>query len=226
MPPESLKPLDLDLGPIVGHTTASSSRIWIRTDPVSPGQVLRIARSLDHGKYDRERGGFINPQLAASILEVPFPTPTTAFRTSSIELDGLFPGSRYFYEIVPTARAGSNPNKFVFKQPFSFRTLPAGDALEERTEGLTFLALSCNGLHKSPPGVKNTAMWDRLLVRAMTEEPHPDFCLMMGDQIYADHIRDGWLGNNDHDVDMKPKSKAKKQLVESLQADYAATARS
>ena len=108
-------PRRLQLGPIVGHTDDTSTRIWIEV-PDDPARYrLRVE---DVGLFD-----FQSTELGG-----------IEFGTAIARVAGLLPDQRYRYRVV---RAG----RFIPGANGSFRTLPPPSSMTN----LLFCVVSCNG---------------------------------------------------------------------------------
>ena len=95
-------PRRLQLGPIVGHTDDSSSRIWIRSFDVPQSYTLRVA---GHGTF-------------------PFVCTSSEFGTAVALAHDLRPDWIYRYEVL---RAG----RLVIGSGGTFRTMPAAGSMSE-----------------------------------------------------------------------------------------------
>lgn len=191
----------LRLGPIVGHCEADSVRILAQPfAPIAGMLELRVAPAAEHVRFDPERAGFWPVELSASVGAVRSfgPAEHGAHGTVSFELEGLEPDTRYFYEVVPEDAPREIAGSFASRQPFSFRTPPRAP------EAFRFALTSCNGVHRPPRGRAPMAMWQRLVSEALGEEDQaPHFALFVGDQIYADEIREQWLRTWDPEIDLR-----------------------
>jgi phosphodiesterase/alkaline phosphatase D-like protein len=189
----------IDLGPIVGHTTQTESRIWIRhAEPFD--FVLRYARASAP-----ERSDVAVVEDAHEVALLPGP----GFGVRTVALADLWPDTRYVYEVV---RAGTPrvAREFPTEAP-SFFTMPAA------IEDMRFMFMSCNGLHRRPPGRRATAMWERANLE-VSRDPNIRFALLGGDQVYADDMRDVWL---DEGGEAKLASLGHDEVVAELAAAYA-----
>lgn len=164
----------IDLGPIVGHTTETESRIWIRHGEAVDFTV-RFARARTNDRDDAS--------VADDARELPC-VPVPAFGVRVATLPGLLADTRYVYEVVRTGTP-RGAREFPAGSPSFFTMPPAVDDLR-------FLYLSCNGLHRRPPGRRATAMWGRAYAE-VAKDPQIRFAILGGDQVYADDMRDAWL---------------------------------
>ncbi len=182
--------MPLALGPIVGHTTPTTAKIWARALADDGPLCLRYAAAAGEPRFDPVTGAFAPVRLASEVRERPLTIAAEPFPIASETLDGLTPNTRYFYEIVGDD-GERRPNAMVCASPPSFRTLPDQPQTQERG-GLRFAFLSCNGLQARPSGKAATAMWRRLIATALLD-PRVRFAILGGDQVYADSVRDTWL---------------------------------
>jgi len=195
----------IDLGPIVGHTTQTASRIWIRhAEPLD--FVVRCARASGPVRSD-----VTVVEDAREVALVPGP----GFGVRTVALADLSPDTRYVYEVV---RAGTvrSAREFPAGSP-SFFTMPTS------IDDLRFLFMSCNGLHRRPPGRRATAMWERANVE-VSRDPSIRFALLGGDQVYADDMRDVWLDQADASAgggEARLASLGHDEIVAELAAGYA-----
>ncbi|MCA9692841.1 MAG: alkaline phosphatase family protein [Myxococcales bacterium] len=185
--------IPVSLGPVVGHTTTTTSKIWVRARRTSDALVLRYAPAFHGVTFDPVQGVFGPQQLAGPITEVDLDPRQGVFPYASVTLTGLCPDTRYFYEIVKADRERRHDAMALARTP-SFRTLPAGDPVLE-AGGLRFAFFSCNGIHRRPSGQPATAMWRRLIAQTLSDEAIR-FAVLGGDQVYADSVRDAWLADN------------------------------
>jgi len=160
-------PIRLTHGPMLGHVTENSVRVWGRTS--DPGEFT-VRFGTDPSRLD---------QVSAAAT-----TSLSHDNTGFVTLTGLQPDTRYHYQI------------FVLQRPHgiagSFRTLPSADIVrneEHNPRGLfnfRFEAGSCanqNPLH----GIGHDAPTYRNLNRDWADKVH--FHIMNGDWLYEE-LRD------------------------------------
>ena len=111
-------PRRLQLGPVVGHTDDTSTRIWIQVSDDPARYSLRV-EGIGLFQFESTEFGAIE------------------FGTAIAQVTGLQPDVRYRYRVV---RAG----RFVPGANGSVRTLPPPSSLTN----LLFCAISCNGAQK------------------------------------------------------------------------------
>lgn len=190
----------LAVGPIVGFTNQTSSRVLVQPFADREQHELRIAMAAPGARFDAARGGFGPVALAGPVRRITAAKPG-AFGTMLFEIDALEPGTRYFYEVVPQHAPQEIAGAFASAQPYSLRTLP------KDASAMKFCFLTCNGVHKPPRGRRPMTMWNRLLGEAF-EDPDVHLALLGGDQVYADVIREEWLREWEADFDPKAASEA------------------
>lgn len=195
------KDLPLALGPVLGHVTTDTIRVWARAREPGARLLVRFAPAAPGATFDPKTGVFQPLALAGPVRELPLPPGDPHYHTAVVTLTGLDPDTRYFYEIID-ADAPRPEGALLTAAPPSFRTLPARELTEDQG-GLRFAFLSCNGVQARPPGKTATAMWRRLCVQALRDE-RVRFAIMAGDQIYADAIREGWLADNSRSHKLDP----------------------
>ena len=149
---------------IIGHTTDTEARIWVRGSQEHPTAFLSV---YDNGD------------------EVWSQTRTLEHRhflTGVFEVNGLSPSREYRCEVRFARMEDTPPDQ---RQRFTdtegrFRTFPPPD---QSGDGLRFLLLSCN-LHTLGLVSRPGPAFRRLT--ALAEDQGCDFALHCGDQIYAD----------------------------------------
>jgi alkaline phosphatase D len=161
----------LDRAAIVGHTTDTSARLWVRVKDEGAFQLLL---STDPWAG---RGAPAPFNTLAQAHAHHFTNHTD--RTHVFDLTGLSPGTRYHYAVCATAPDGARSYELGHEEPFSFQTMPA-DA-----ERVVFGAFSChNPYDKTGRAVIQMHMWHHL--RQQLEDHRAAFVIGLGDQVYAD----------------------------------------
>lgn len=159
-------PLRITHGPILGHAGAREIHIWGRTS--APGE-LRVRYGVSSGKLD---------QVSQPV--------TTAFdhdNSAWIEISGLKPDTRYYYELLPgSATSGSKEHSG------SFRTLPSsddyrGDLNPEGLFNFRFEFGSCNN-QKPNQGMGPGLPTFKLMHEKLRDKVH--FSILNGDWLYED----------------------------------------
>ena len=166
-------PIRLTHGPMLGHVTANSVRVWGRTS--DPGQFM-VKFGIDADKQSQ--------------TSQPTTTRIEDDNTGFLELTGLKPDTRYYYQIWTNDRPHGLPG--------SFRTLPSSELsknAEYNPKGLfnfRFEIGSCanqNPLH----GMGHRAPVYEHLNRDWADKVH--FHIMNGDWLYEElrrHPPEAW----------------------------------
>ncbi|MEK6814260.1 MAG: alkaline phosphatase D family protein [Nitrospirota bacterium] len=158
---------NLILGPIVGHVTKNSARIWAHTDQPAQGETAVRCEV------------FLDSQGTRPISGSPFPIETSpeAGLTGVCEIPLPEPDRRYYYRLIHDARK-------LHDDLHTFMTLP-----EQHPDRLAFAVASCHQpfKYKQPRG---TVMWRALRAELIREQAR--FLLLVGDQVYADEAGQAW----------------------------------
>ncbi len=179
---------------IVGHTTTSTSRIWVRT-----GALQRFCLIV----YPIQ--GNTNNAIFKSLLSVPFrlralPKSVKRYRfsvpdysrdtTHVVDVQGLDPGTCYGYALWghdPGGGKATNRILLGHDRPLSFRTLPEGD------KPFNFAFFSCHMPYEKTlfrrTRTVNMDTWEAMQ-RALSRHGEKDlrFVIAAGDQVYADGV--------------------------------------
>lgn len=158
---------NLLLGPVVGHVTQRTALIWAHTN--------RPVQGADH--IDCEV--FTDRQRTNEVPGSPFRLETneSSGNTGTCELTLPSANCRYFYRL-------SHNGLQLHGEPYTFMTAP-----EDRPERLVFSVTSCHQPFKYRDP-KATVMWRALFAELVREQAR--FCLMVGDQVYADEDGQAW----------------------------------
>ncbi len=170
-PEPQAMPATWTVGPIVGHVTAHSARLWVRGADEGPvyawvGQHpdLRTARLVAQGRR--------LPQAGFSAV---------------LEVTDLQPATRYFYALTPSPERP--PAGGIYP---SFRTAPAADSRAP----VTFVYGSCY-----VPGNPYGDQAVERLLHLLDGPEAPEFGLLIGDQIYSDEGGANGLGRIARTID-------------------------
>ena len=163
--------MNLKLGPILGHTTTSSTQIWISTNSALTTAPVKCHVATDNA--------FTQPVVGS-------PFAFTALQDNNqigiARVTGLNPGLRYFYKI-------SDANQTLGEAFYPFQTITS-----TAPDEFSFALVSCHAPFKYS-GDEQTTMWRRLLQefdnRTANNSPIA-FLLSIGDQIYADEKDHFW----------------------------------
>lgn len=186
-------------GVIVGHTTAHSSKLWVRTGSLGKFSLLVYPIKKDSGKKYRR-----------SLREIPFPVATRTFAkyvqafnfevldfssdTTYVQLvDNLDAATEYGYALHGTDMSGVTRILYGQDHPndstaYSFRTLPSG------VVPFSFGFYSCHMPYSESIfgrlSIDNMEMWDSFAVTLARHRKNGDlsFVVAGGDQIYVDGV--------------------------------------
>jgi hypothetical protein len=164
------KPMKTPALTIIGHTTATTSRVLSVFISKEIG-AARLAYQSD--------GGAAVAVDAASVTSAP------PYLLARFELSGLSPESKVQYGVVGAEDAASLPPAAPLlagagDPASSFRTLPLPNDRPPR-----IALVSCNGVHTAPEASRY-ALWKELKKRI--DQGAVDLVIFAGDQIYADPI--------------------------------------
>ena len=146
----------LDCMAIVGHTTATTAKIWVRVK--TPGDYTLLVTGPTSGNALS-----FNAQITVS-----------SGNTHTFKLDGLDPNTRYVYQLV-----FANPPELgdpIFDENLEFKTQP------ENPQSFSFAFNSCHDPFSSPE--KPHGAWQNL--EAWMARNDALLCINGGDQVYVD----------------------------------------
>ncbi len=186
-------------GCIIGHTTSTSTKIWVRVAvegryslilskhqiKVNPGEIGKEAidqyvrrkqipfeqlLSWDPDKEDTQRGD--------------------TDKTHVFDISGLSEDTKYYYALVADKKVRINRRwRFGFEKEHSFQTLP------EEPQDITFGYFSCHDPFKK--GTSGIDLWDDFY--DILTEYQASFVIGGGDQIYIDSTKEDiwkWVKEN------------------------------
>lgn len=156
--------MQLLLGPILGHTTDSSARLWIHTDQASNTPIEC------HVYRDTAR--------TTPIAGSPFSLVVTQENNFTAAIDITLPDADHTYYYNLTYQNAALGNEY-----YTFRNQPSDP------EQLVFAVTSCHRPFKYS-GDRRMAMWQRLHDTLLSR--NGQFVLQVGDQIYADNGKSFW----------------------------------
>jgi alkaline phosphatase D len=172
---------------IVGETTTTSSKLWIRAYKKGtycvvlsrkPITQLADAKPVVNDDQDLiletvENGQNVSTPLnECKKLDLTFSTDLTG----TVTFEGLQPGTTYYY-----ACFGISEQKSAWEfsgKAYRFRTQ------KQSPDSLVFGFYSCHMPYPSGGGVKNISQWKRM--ETILAECDADFAIGCGDQIYSD----------------------------------------
>jgi alkaline phosphatase D len=194
---------------IIGHTTETTTRIWIRgkkegtywlvlESATGNGLPTMVPPSVDRAA-DGSATDLING-AAAEKIEV----TNDKDRTGVFEVDGLAAGTRYNYAVV--ALDPNDPGQATYAwvigkdEALGFKTQAANP------DRVTFGLYSCH-MPYDGANLVNMDMW--ALFNETLKDTEADFVMCGGDQVYTDGNRKvsiwNWLKKNKKDVQALPK---------------------
>lgn len=166
-------------GPIIGHTTRHSVKVWLRGEPSGAAAGDAI------GMVDLYRDGAFVEARSATL-------PAAQDHTGVVSFDALSEGTEYTLRCDALPGFGGSPPAGALTTPQvpagtgsdgRFRTAPATDRRR-----LRFAFGSCRYLNWRKTESKHLANGDMTFQAMLAQhQANPlDFVLMLGDQIYAD----------------------------------------
>ena len=172
------------VGPIVGHTTSSAARIWVRGNVLIEDQV-RVLPCTAAIRYRNGAGGWSHPFV---MKREPYFDGTAVF-----VLEDLAPDTGYDYQIVcfegeaqlgPATDMVAGQLVWPGDRIYTFRTQPADDDVR------SFVAGSCRYLLTMFGGLVFDERGDKIYdaIRAAHDKRRLHGLLLIGDQIYADDL--------------------------------------
>ncbi|QRO01305.1 alkaline phosphatase family protein [Archangium violaceum] len=187
----------------IGYCTSTTARICVTAkDGLSYARL--VFRSGDGSFQSRE-------------ARLSQPTGST-FLHGTFDLDGLAESSTVEYAVAVSATPEGLPSLSQLSQSGGlgrFRLLPPPG------QPLRIGLVSCNGGYVVSDHVRRHAMWKRL--GEVVAAGEVDLLLHIGDQIYADHIREAWQ-RNDLDDHLSPENEElMRRLRESFRVLYCDT---
>ncbi|MBP7147677.1 MAG: alkaline phosphatase family protein [Acidobacteria bacterium] len=182
----------LKVAAIVGHTSATSCRLWFRTAQLGEFVLLLYPWSNAEDDPDPVFAGLADvpfdlARLPAEVRQVPFRIATwDDDSTTVLDLADLAPDTTYRYALFGAAADGGRVI-LGHDRPLAFRTLPAAAA------PIGFAFFSCHRPYRKGPAgnteVVNVGMWD-VLREALHRHRRRGlrFVLGIGDQVYVDTL--------------------------------------
>lgn len=158
---------NLLLGPLLGHVTEKTALVWAQTDAPALGAEAICCEVFSDS-------GATNP-----IPGSPFRLETTeaSANTGTCQLSLPSANCRYYYRLTHNGRP-------LHDEPYTFLTMP-----DDRPDRLVFSVTSCHQPFKHK-GQLSTVLWRALFAELIREQAR--FCLMVGDQVYADEDGRAW----------------------------------
>lgn len=177
----------LDDGLIVGHTTSTQSRIWVRVwtpgtywlavsaQPFPGAMKPAIAAIGPAWQLEVSDGAHAQTHPTVALLRHTFQFDTDL--THVLNVSGLSAGTRYYCAVLAT---GTQKRLWELggQEPCGFRTAT------DMAGALTFGLYSCHMPYTDTGGIKNMQMWSAF-AEALTDR-NADFVIGGGDQVYTD----------------------------------------
>ncbi len=185
-------------GVIIGHTTATTAKVWVRTGQPGDFSLLLYPsemRGVDAFRQQLREVPFNASRLPAAIIRVDFNTSFDSDTTYVAKVTGLRPFTNYSYALYGADVAGNlrillgqdiGSDKLVY----SFRTLA-----DKPKKPISFGFYSCHMPYSESIfgrlGIENMEMWDSFetTLRRHREKGNLAFLIGGGDQVYADGIK-------------------------------------
>jgi len=180
------------LGPIVGHVTADSARIWIRGNNPSQGRTVGIAAVFEDGEYVPRSGKY-------------FRLHREYFRTGAVDLTGLAPDSETTVRVGVIRYPSGKDDQHNMDDDEVKETLPDPGFFEdalleldekkcqavfktfpEEADKFSFVFGSCRYPGLLWSAKRADQIFKHVLEEVTAKANPPRFVLMVGDQIYAD----------------------------------------
>lgn len=185
-------------GVIVGHTTATTSKIWVRTGQPGNFSLLFYPTNMDGADVFRQQlrhvpfDAIVN--LPAGVRQTQFATDFSSDTTTVQTLTDLHPFTDYSYALYGTDILGNQrillgQDISKDKLAYSFRTL-SDNAMRPISFGLYSCHMPYSESIFGSLQIENMEMWDSL---AVTLRRHRDrgqlaFLIGGGDQVYVDGV--------------------------------------
>jgi hypothetical protein len=162
------------LGPFLGHTTDTETRVWLHMADLRPGERRTLYLTLHPGRATQR-----------AVQKVPLILSEEDCGVGVAVLEGLEPDTLYVYRLwwdesclAPIDLQGLEP------EDTCVRTLPRGGFEHQ----LDFLVMSCHNPETAAlDGVNGFGVWAQL-PHIIAHNKNVRFALLIGDQIYADDI--------------------------------------
>jgi len=196
----------LEVGAIIGHTTSTTCRLWLRThvagnfallvfcpaagtDPIKT--LLKQVPLPPLSTLLTELGNLCQEPVQMEAFTTPLPEDDSADTTRVVDLNGLTAFTDYHYALVRL----DDPSRSVLghRRPHSFRTLT-----DQQNQPFSFGFFSCHmpyktTLFKGRTKAVNEEMWDYMngtlsRHKNMGTEKNLGFIIAGGDQVYADGV--------------------------------------
>jgi len=163
---------------IVGHTTTSSTRLWVRTRKEGKYHLILCENrlTLDDLEIGNKNANEYIEHLGDNVIYTHMHNFRNATdRTHVFDIDTLSVGTRYYYYVISN-RVSEDDRVIIGRQVLhSFKTISSD------ISSLVFGLYSCHDPHKNN---SDTLPWKRMY--SVLEEQEADFVIGGGDQVYVD----------------------------------------
>jgi len=182
----------LKSGSLIGHTTSTSTKIWLRTGYIGNFTLLVFPETMYESQGLKQSFKQVPyTELAAlpvAVRRIDFSIDDDQHDTIHVaDIDALEPFTAYGYALF--FADGRTPRMLLGQdRAFTFRTLPEQDDL------FSFAFFSCHMPYKDSlfgnPSTVNMDMWDFLnAVLARHQNSEFRFMIAGGDQVYTDGVK-------------------------------------
>ncbi len=179
---------------IIGHTTSSEVRIWIRVKTEGEFSLV-IFEAFKKFPPDDIAGKPVDEYLRENNTNVKAQLKHT-FRYSTdlthvFLLSALDPQTTYYYAVIASPNTKiSRRWRLGYEKPYSFRTMP------EQSSTISFGVTSCHDPFNKGY-IAGGGLWDEFY--DVLDEKNADFVFACGDQVYVDSTEDDvWKWLNEH----------------------------
>jgi len=174
---------------IVGHTTSSSSRLWVRVKYPGDYSLILFNKFIKFNPKEISDSPIIEYLKEKGINDYKIYDSSFSYEndlTNVFDVDDLRPSTTYFYAVVASEELNNLKRwRFGYDKPQYFKTM------SNNNTKLSFGVMSCHD-----PFKKGYSSGGGLLdeLNEILEEKESDFILACGDQAYVDSTEDDiWL---------------------------------
>ncbi|WP_224249271.1 alkaline phosphatase D family protein [Hyalangium gracile] len=162
------------LGPFLGHTTDTETRIWVHMADLKPGERRTLYVTLHSGRSNTR-----------VLQRLPLVLSEEECGVGVAAISGLEPDTLYAYRLWwDDSGLAAVDLRGLGPEDTCFRTLPRGGFEQQ----LDFLVMSCHNPETAAlDGENGFAVWAQLPA-IIAHNKNVRFALLIGDQIYADDI--------------------------------------
>lgn len=162
------------LGPFIGHTTDTETRLWVHMADLKPGERRTLYVTVHLGLSS-----------ARALQRLPLVLSEEDCGVGTVTVSGLEPDTLYAYRLWWDESALAAVDlEGLTPEDTCFRTLPRGGFEQQ----LDFLVMSCHNPETAVrDGQNGFAVWAQL-PDIISHNRNVRFALLIGDQIYADDV--------------------------------------